>query len=343
MIDTSEKNFEETIENALIGASRGASDWTIHDHAVPYATTEPHYIKRRPDDYNRALCLDPEMLFNFIYTTQPQMWEKLRTQHGTEVKERFTRRLVNEIRARGTLNVLRRGVKDSGCRFEMAYFKPVSGLNEEHQRLYNGNILSIIRQLHYSEKDPNKSLDLVLFLNGIPIITAELKNPLNDQTVQDAVRQYRRDRDPKESIFRFDRCLAHFAVDTDLVYMTTHLKGGSTVFLPFNKGRDGGAGNPDNPDGFRTSYLWEDIWQRDGILEIIGHYLQVVELEDDRGKKTGEKALIFPRYRQFDTVRKLIPDARVNGSGQHYLIQHSAGSGKSNTIAIALPSALRTP
>jgi len=273
------------------------------------------------------------MLFNFIYTTQPQMWEKLRTQHGTEVKERFTRRLVNEIKARGTLDVLRRGVKDSGCRFEMAYFKPVSGLNEEHRRLYNGNILSVIRQLHYSEKEPNKSLDMVLFLNGLPIVTAELKNPLKGQTVQDAVQQYRRDRDPKEPFFTFGRCLAHFAVDTDLVYMTTHLKGGSTVFLPFNKGNVGGAGNPDNPDGFRTSYLWDEVWQKDSLLEIIAQYLQVVELEDDKGKKTGERSLIFPRYHQLDAVRRLVAHAKGHGSGQHYLIQHSAGSGKSNTIA----------
>lgn len=333
MIDTSERDFEKTIEEALTGASEDASDWGVREPTTTYGTPESHYIKRHPEDYNRSLCLDSEMIFDFIYTTQASMWEELKTQHGAKVKERFLKRLVKEIETRGTLDVLRRGVKDLGCKFDMAYFKPVSGLNEEHRRLYNGNILSVTRQPHYSEREPNKSLDMVLFLNGIPIITAELKNPLKGQTVQDAVQQYRRDRDPKELFFKFGRCLAHFAVDTDLVYMTTHLKGGSTVFLPFNKGNAGGAGNPDNPDGFKTSYLWEEVWQKDSLLEIIAQYLQVVELEDDKGKKTGERSLIFPRYHQLDAVRRLVAHAMGHGSGQQYLIQHSAGSGKSNTIA----------
>jgi len=312
MIDTSEKDFERSIEQALINSG---------------------FIKRRPENYGPELCLDTEMLFDFIYTTQPKAWEKLKVQHGAEVKERFIKRLVKEIERRGTLDVLRRGVKDLGCKFDLAYFKPETTMNEEHRRLYNGNVFSIIRQLHYSKRDPGKSIDLVLFLNGLPIITGELKNPLKGQTVQDAIKQYRKDRDPKEPLLKFGRCMTHFALDPDLVYMTTRLKGRSTGFLPFNKGRDGGAGNPDNPAGYKTSYLWEEVWQKDSLLEIINHFLQEVESVDDRGKKTGKKSLIFPRYHQLDAVRKLVAHAGELGPGRQYLIQHSAGSGKSYSIA----------
>lgn len=206
-------------------------------------------------------------------------------------------------------------------------------MNEEHRRFYKANTLSVIRQLYYSEKNQNKSLDLVLFLNGFPIITAELKNPLKGQKVEDAVKQYQLDRDPSEPLFKFGRVFAHFAVDPDYIYMTPHLKGHDTKFLPFNKGCDDGAGNPENPHGYKTSYLWEDVWQKNSLMEIIGHFLHVVDELDDKGKKTGEQSLIFPRYHQLDAVRKLVKDAKINGIGQQYLIQHSAGSGKSNTIA----------
>ncbi len=311
MIDTSEKNFEATIEQHLLANG---------------------YRKRKSEQYDRALCLDTDMLFEFIYATQPKTWEKLKTQHGDQVKQRFLARLVREIESRGTLDVLRNGVVDLGSKFNLAYFRPETRLNEEHVRLYNSNILSVMRQVRYSRKNDN-SLDLVLFLNGLPILTVELKNPLKGQTVQDAMAQYRRDRDPKEPLFKLGRCLAHFAVDTDLVYMTTHLRGTDTQFLPFNKGRDGGAGNPSNPDGFSTAYLWEEIWQRDTLLDIINHFLQLEEVEDDRGRRTGERRLIFPRYHQLTAVRNLVEHARANGPGRHYLVQHSAGSGKSNSIA----------
>lgn len=312
MIDTSEKNFEESIEQYL---------------------RENGYMKYKSNAYNKDLCLIPSALFDFIFTSQTQMWKKLKEQHGSQVKERFLKRLLKQIESRGTLDVLRRGIKDLGCKFELAYFKPVSGLNVEHERLYNSNILSVVCQLHYSKKEPRKSLDMTLFLNGLPIITTELKNPLQGQNVENAVKQYRLYRDPKEPLFTFRRCLAHFAVDTDVVYMTTHLQGGSTRFLPFNKGFNGGAGNPDNPDGFRTSYLWEQIWQKDSLLEIIAYFLQEIEILDDKGKKTGEIVLIFPRYHQLDAARRLVAHAQIHGQGSNYLIQHSAGSGKSYTIA----------
>ena len=231
--------------------------------------------------------------------------------------------------------MLRNGIRDMGCRFRLAYFRPSSGLNEETRELHRGNIFSVVRQLHYSERN-SKSLDLALFLNGIPIFTAELKNPLTGQTVEDAIRQYRTDRDPREPLFAYRRCLAHFAVDPDLVYVTTQLAGPQTYFLPFNQGKFGGAGNPPvspTQTGYSTSYLWEETWARDSVLDLVRQFIHEVEEEDDRGKKTGKRYLIFPRYQQLDCVRRLVSNARQRGTGQRYLIQHSAGSGKTFTIA----------
>ena len=184
--------------------------------------------------------------------TQPQEWERLTQHHGEQVKERFLKRLSSELRSRGALEVLRNGIKDMGCRFRLAYFRPASGLNEETRLLYRGNLFSFVRQLHYSEKN-NKSLDLALFLNGIPIFTAELKNPLTGQSVLDAIHQYRTNRDPREPLLAYGRCLAHFAIDPDLVYVTTHLADTQTRFLPFNQGKFGGAGNPPVPPS-RSGY-----------------------------------------------------------------------------------------
>ncbi|HHV55572.1 MAG TPA: type I restriction endonuclease subunit R [Firmicutes bacterium] len=293
------------------------------------------YHKRRPDEYDRVLCLIPRDVVDFVLATQPKEWAKLKQHHGGAVKEQFLKRLSSEIERRGALDVLRNGIKDSGCKFKLAYFRPASGLNEETQRLYQANLFSVVRQLRYSMKN-EKSIDLVLFLNGIPIFTAELKNPLTGQTVEDAMRQYKTDRDPREPLFAYGRCLAHFAVDPDLVYVTTHLQGVKTRFLPFNKGRFGGAGNPPVPPtrhGYATSYLWEETWARDSVLDLIRQFIHEAEEEDEKGRKTGRRFLIFPRYHQLDCVRKLIAHARRHGPGQRYLIQHSAGSGKSFTIA----------
>ena len=250
-------------------------------------------------------------------------------------QERFLRRLASEIERRGALDVLRNGLKDSGVKFRLAYFRPSSGLNAETQRLHAGNLFAIVRQLRYSTGN-EKSLDLVLFLNGIPIFTAELKNPLTGQEVENAIRQYKTDRDPREPLFAYGRCLAHFAVDPDLVYVTTQLAGPSTRFLPFNRGRFGGAGNPPVPPtrtGYATAYLWEETWARDSVLDLVRQFIHEVEEEDERGRKTGRRFLIFPRYQQLDCVRRLVADALGHGAGQRYLIQHSAGSGKSFTIA----------
>jgi type I restriction enzyme R subunit len=312
-VDHSEANLEATIESVL-----------ADDHG--------YRVRAWNENYDRALCLDPELVVQFVLTTQPKIWEKLKQQHGEDVKSRFLKRLAKEVESRGTLDVLRRGVIDLGCKFDLAYFQPETGLNEEHRRLYKANTFSVVRQLHYSEKSAN-SIDLVLFLNGLPIATVELKNPETGQTVQHAIKQYKTDRDPKEPLLRFGRCLAHFAVDTDLAYMTTQLQGKRTFFLPFNRGCDGGAGNPVNEDGFRTDYLWKWTWQPDSLLEIIQHFIQSVDILDDEGKKTGKQKLIFPRYHQLKAVRGLVDHARSHGAGNNYLIEHSAGSGKSNTIA----------
>jgi len=337
--EISEHSFEEEIERVLLeyGPDAYPSEaGEIRETVPPYGDNLPgSFRKRTPADYDRALCLIPRDVVDFILATQPKEWEKLQQHHGAEVKQRFLRHLARAIEHRGTLDVLRSGFKDSGCKFQLAYFQPASGLNRELQRLHEANLFSVVRQLRYSEKHEN-SLDLVLFLNGIPLFTAELKNPLNGQTVVDAIDQYKNDRDPPDPLLAYGRCLAHFAVDPDLIYVTTHLNRESTRFLPFNQGKHGGAGNPPVPptqSGYATDYLWKRIWARDSLLDLIRQFIHEVEVEDDRGRKTGERFLIFPRYHQLDAVRRLVRHASQRGAGQHYLIQHSAGSGKSNTLA----------
>ena len=331
-VDVSEKAFEDAIEACLLQVGEG---FIGEERSTYLGMKAGGYHKRASEEYDRSLCLLKRDVLDFVLATQPQEWKKLSQHHGAAVEEQFLRRLASEIARRGALDVLRTGIRDMGCRFSLAYFRPSSGLNEETRRLYQGNIFSVVRQLHYSERN-NSSLDLALFLNGIPIFTAELKNPLTGQTVQDAIRQYRTDRDHREPLFAYGRCLAHFAVDPDLVYVTTHLVGPQTYFLPFNQGKFGGAGNPPVPptrSGYATSYLWEETWARDSVLDLVRQFIHEVEGEDDRGRKTGKRSLIFPRYQQLDCVRQLVGDARQRGTGQRYLIQHSAGSGKTFTIA----------
>jgi type I restriction enzyme R subunit len=330
-MDVSEKNFESIIEATLL---LNGPDQYPDKIEIPSDPDYPpgRYTKRLPEDYNRSLCLIPKDAVNFIYATQPKEWGKFKKLHGDEVKERFLKILSNNIAKWGTIHVLRKGIKDSGCKFNLAYFKPSSGLNPENQKLYEGNIFSIIRQLKYSEKTEH-SLDLGIFLNGLPIFTAELKNPFKGQDILDAIRQYKFDRDSKEPLFSFGRCLAHFAIDPQLVYFTTQLKGIKTGFLPFNQGNNRGAGNPPSWKGFSTAYLWEKVWSQNSVLDLIQNFIHVVEVEDDRGRKTGKKFVIFPRYHQLDSVRRLVSDSKGKGSGHNYLIQHSAGSGKSYSIA----------
>ena len=337
----SEKAFEDAIEAALLGRGKDESAGLptgVREGRVPMGdrAMEPGgYFKRRPEDYDRTLCLLPRDVLDFILATQPKEWRRLSQHYGAQVKERFLRRLSSEIERRGVLNVLRGGIKDMGCRFRLAWFRPASGLNEETRRMYMANFFAVARQVRYSTKN-EKSLDLVLFLNGIPIFTAELKNLLSGQNIEDAIRQYKTDRDPREPLFAYGRCLAHFAVDPDLVYVTTRLAGPNTRFLPFNQGYNRGAGNPPVPPtqtGYATAYLWEETWSRDSVLDLVRQFIHEVGEEDETGRKTGRTSLVFPRYQQLDCVRKLIADARRTGAGQGYLIQHSAGSGKTFTIA----------
>jgi type I restriction enzyme R subunit len=274
-VEVSERKFEEAIEAALLqngpdAYPEGATG--VRDTAPPYgdSSVPGGYRKRRPEDYDRTLCLTPKDVVDFLLATQPKEWERLGQHHGADVKERFLGRLSREIGRRGALDVLRNGIKDSGSKFRLAFFRPASGLNEELQRLHAANLFSVVRQLRYSEKG-EQNLDLVLFLNGIPVFTAELKNPLSGQNVEDAIRQYRNDRDPRESLLAHGRCLAHFAVDPELVFVTTKLAGAKTRFLPFNQGRFGGAGNPPVPptrDRYATVYLWEQTWAASSISSV---------------------------------------------------------------------------
>jgi len=340
MPDVSERRFEAAIEAVLLAGGPDAPGKTgavIEPVVRGYGEGMPGgYARRTSKDYDATLCLIPRDTLDFIVATQPKEWAKLGEHHGADVKDKFLKRVAREVELRGALDVLRHGVKDSGCSFQLAYFHASSGLNPEIQRLFLANVFSIARQLHYSTKNPDLSIDLGLFLNGIPIFTAELKNPLTGQNVEHAMKQYMFDRDPREPLLGFRRCLAHFAVDPDLVFFTTRLDRGKTRFYPFNLGRFGGAGNPPVPPTeprYATSYLWDRIWARDSALNLIQQFVHEVEEEDEDGRKTGKKTLIFPRYHQLDCVRRLVTDARANGPGKNYLIQHSAGSGKSNTIA----------
>jgi len=301
---------------------------------VAFLTENAGYKEGKSTDISKDLAFDKNSILEFLKISQPKLWEKSVSIHGTDAENKVIQRLYKELDFRGSLDILRNGFVDYGVRYKMCYFKPVSGLNEELQKLYEKNILTVTRQVFYS-KDNNKSIDLVIIINGIPIATLELKNQFTGQDVSNAKRQYMNDRDPRELIFQFKkRTLIHFAVDTDNVFMTTRLAGKETRYLPFNKGLERGAGNPPNPNGYRTSYLWEEILQRDSLIDIIRRYIHL-EKKDFTvdGKKQTKENIIFPRYHQIDVVRKLVAHAKEAGAGKNYLIQHSAGSGKSNSIA----------
>jgi len=313
---TKEINFEDAIEKHLV--------------------EKEGYIKGDNDNFDRIYALDRILLFEFIKATQPKEWEKLSNIHKNKIEDNFLHRLDQELSNRGMLDVLRNGIVDYGIKFKLAYFKPASGMNQSILELYKKNLLSVTRQVHYSKQNEN-SLDMVVFINGLPFATIELKNQMSGQTVENAKKQYMFDRDPKELIFQFKkRALVHFAVDTDLIFMTTELKGKDTYFLPFNKGDRNGAGNPINQTGgYKTDYLWTEILAKDSLLDIVQRFLhlQVTEKTISNGKKIKKETMIFPRYHQLDVVKKLEADAKQVGAGKNYLIQHSAGSGKSNSIA----------
>lgn len=285
-------------------------------------------------DYSPELGMFKAEILQFLKDTQPKQWEKLSAIHSSDVENRIIQRLYKEMDLRGCLDVIRNGFVDYGVRFKMVFFKPESGLNPDTLALYGKNRLRVIRQVYYSKKNKN-SVDLVLSLNGLPVATLELKNQFTGQNTAHAKKQYATTRDNKELLFTFKkRALVHFAVDDEEVYMTTRLDGSRTYWLPFNKGDNFAAGNPLNPNGYKTDYLWQDVLAKDSWLEIIGRFihLQTEEYEFEGHTRKKEK-MIFPRFHQLDAVRKITHHAESNGAGCNYLVQHSAGSGKSNSIA----------
>ena len=292
------------------------------------------YKQGSSSKFDVQLGLFPSYIIEFLQLSQPLAWDKIVNIHKEEVEKKVIQRLVKEIDLRGVLDVIRKGFTDYGVKFQMAYFKPETTLNPEADLLYRTNQLTVTRQLYY-ERIGKNSIDMVLSLNGLPIATIELKNQFSGQSVENAKKQYVYDREPNEPIFHFKkRTLVHFAVDTDEAYMTTKLDGKSTRYLPFNLGYNNGAGNPPNKAGYRTSYLWEQVWARDSFMDIIGKFLHLSVSEFEiNGVKKKKETIIFPRFHQMQVVRKVTEDAKLNGAGKNYLIQHSAGSGKSNSIA----------
>jgi type I restriction enzyme, R subunit len=287
-------------------------------------------------EYDTSRALFTGALLSFIKETQSEEWQYLYTLHGDNAGEVLINELCRSLDSdhEGCLKVIRHGFKCYGKLFRVAYFQPASGLNPDIQKQYEANRLGLTRQLKYSNKHGN-TLDITISLNGIPISTLELKNQMTGQSYRNAIHQYKYDRDANELIFQFNkRSLVHFAVDTDEIYMTTKLSGNKTVFLPFNRGNRLGGGNPENPDGYKTSYLWEEVLKRESFLDILARFINLqIEEKKVGDKRVKKETMIFPRYHQLDCVRKLISAARMQKTGKNYLIQHSAGSGKSNSIA----------
>jgi type I restriction enzyme R subunit len=313
---TNEAAFETVIEHHLLGHG---------------------YIALAGEGFDCDRAIFPAVVLDFIQQTQPKEWAKLEALHGPKTGEQVLADLCKWMDANGSLATLRHGFKCYGRTLHVAWFKAAHELNPELEARYAQNRLGITRQVQYSSRS-GKSLDVTLSLNGIPIATLELKNPITGQGVEEARRQYQQDRDPREPIFEFKRrTLVHFAVDTEAVLMTTRLAGTATHFLPFNKGDRGGAGNPEDRRGlsYRTAYLWEDVLARDSLLDLLARFLhlQIDEKRDEQGRKVKTEQMVFPRYHQLEAVRLLVDGARREGPGHNYLVEHSAGSGKSNTIA----------
>jgi type I restriction enzyme R subunit len=312
--DTSEKGFQKYIVKELVEKNR--------------------FVESVSHDFDKEFCINPNQLWEFIKTSQPDAYEMIQRKG----ERAFLVRLDEKLRKLGITEVLRKGVKHFDKTVDLFYRQPASSYNVKDKTKYDSNIFSVTQELVYSNDNANR-LDLTIFVNGLPVITCELKNPLSGQTVHNGIRQYQNDRDPKEKIFAFARCMVHFAADTELVFMTTQLNKKKSFFMPFNKGLNEGrpsgnfgAGNPINPNGLKTHYLWEEILTKDSLANIIDKFAQVVEEKDEDTKKT-KRMMIFPRYHQITAVRQILAHAKKNGLGNKYLIQHSAGSGKSKSIA----------
>ena len=316
--DVKERRFEQDIEEYLI--------------------TEGGYEKGDSSVFNRSLALDTGTFVSFIKNSQPKKWERYVRIYGADSEKQIVERFCREVKMVGLLRVLRKGFTDRGITFQVVFWKPETSLNATTMAQYEANTLHCTRQLHYSVHNEN-SIDIVLFVNGIPVVSMELKCQFTGQDTANAIQQYKFDRATKDTIFAFkERVLVHFAVDLSRVYMTTRLEGDKTYFLPFNQGSNGagcvgGAGNPINPDGYDTDYLWKNVLCKERLLEILQKYLHLETVRDQKTGRILSERMIFPRYHQLDVVTKLLADVKENGAGHNYLIQHSAGSGKSNSIA----------
>ena len=328
--DLTERGLERLICKALTGdPCDPPSGRTIGEPPPSYGGVG--WSPGNHHDYNREYSIDLVQLRTFLHATQPNAAPALRLDEDCPTRRKFLARLQSEISKRGTIDVLRNGIKHGPHDLDLFYGTP-SAQNEKAQRRFRQNRFTVTRQLRYSRDHTQRSLDIGLFINGLPVFTFELKNRLTKQTVNDAIWQYKRDRSPREKLFQFGRCVAHFAVDENEVHFCTHLKGKASWFLPFNRGWQGGAGNPPNPDGLRSEYLWREVLTRESLSNILENYAQVLA---SKNAKTGKKkkVQIWPRYQQLEVVRRLLADARKHGAGKRYLIQHSAGSGKSFSIA----------
>ena len=317
-MDTSEKRFEQDIETYFL------------NHG---------FRKVISSSYDKEKMLFPEVLEEFVSKTQPKSWVRYTKLYGASALDKLTRRVNTAISESNVLEVLKKGIKDMGIEIKLCYFKPSSNLNQDLVKLYEGNICGITRQFPYS-KNNNNTIDTVLSINGIPLFAFELKDQLKGQDVNNAMRQWKEDRDPKEPIFKFgQRFLCYFAIDLYDAFMTTELKGEYTRFLPFNQGSNGagnpgGKGNPKNDEGYPTSYIWERVFSVDSTIDLIAKFITITEEKEEKnGKSYITKKIIFPRYHQYDVVKKILADVKEKGAGVNYLIEHSAGSGKSNSIA----------
>lgn len=340
---TKEKNLEEDIESFLCSPEGGFFKCDDR-HSLLYVEDGTYQMVGGGYMEHRDRALDAATLVNFIQTTQPKAWDRFERMCNSDSTAKFAKVFNDAVDRLGMVAVLKHGFKHRGIPFKVVFFKPESGLNESAADHYAKNVCRCIRQFHFAETG-NQTIDMVLDVNGIPLVGIELKDQFTGQDVENAMRQWREDRDPRCRCLKFNtRMVAFFAVDLENVYMTTNLEGAKTFFLPFNQGsagagNDGGAGNPANPDGYATSHLWEVALQKDSLLDIVNKFLHLEVKEetelDARGNEVKRKKerIIFPRYHQLDSVRKVIADVRANGTGKNYLVQHSAGSGKSNSIA----------
>ncbi|MDB2239878.1 type I restriction endonuclease subunit R [Halorubrum ezzemoulense] len=310
-------------------------DEKAFENEIASALLDRGYVEMPSDRFDAERGLFPQQIVSFVKETQPEAWEKLETAHKGNARQRFLQELTSAIERQGTLELLRHGLHTTGTKIDLATFQPNTGINPELQRKYDANVLGVTQQLHHSATNPDRSVDLALSLNGIPVATAELKNTFTDQTTQDAREQYK-NRDPSEPVLRFKRgALVHFAIDQNEVYYTTELDGEDTNFLPFNKGHEKGGGNPPREDDHRTAYLWKEVWEKDSWMDIIQRFIHIdtEEIKKDGVIVEEDETLIFPRYHQLECVRQLVDSAKREGSGEDYLVQHSTGSGKSKSIA----------